>query len=119
MYMHTLSDQTDALRRILRRAQTVTADTFVVTFTPRRKANAPRAAITAVPPPAPPRVRTRTPSSERSPPRPKGPKGPNKLLLTVRYDPDVVAYFRSTGAGWQSRMNQVLRDYAMRKAVKS
>lgn len=37
-----------------------------------------------------------------------------KLLLSVRYSPEVVAYFKSTGAGWQSRMDSVLREYVER-----
>lgn len=35
----------------------------------------------------------------------------NKLLISVRYSPEVVAYFKSTGEGWQSRMDEVLREY--------
>lgn len=34
-----------------------------------------------------------------------------KELVSVRYSPEVVAYFRGTGAGWQARMDGVLRDY--------
>lgn len=37
-----------------------------------------------------------------------------KLLLSVRYSPEVVAYFKSTGEGWQSRMDGVLRQYVAR-----
>jgi uncharacterized protein (DUF4415 family) len=40
------------------------------------------------------------------------PKSNNKkLLVTVRYSPEVVAYFKSTGEGWQSRMDEALREY--------
>lgn len=40
------------------------------------------------------------------------PKSENKkLLVSVRYSPEVVAYFKSTGEGWQSRMDSVLRSY--------
>jgi uncharacterized protein (DUF4415 family) len=40
------------------------------------------------------------------------PKSDNKkLLLSVRYSPEVVAYFKSTGEGWQSRMDEALREY--------
>ncbi len=40
------------------------------------------------------------------------PKSENKkLLVSVRYSPEVVAYFKSTGEGWQSRMDGVLRQY--------
>lgn len=34
-----------------------------------------------------------------------------KQSLTVRYDADVVEAFRATGKGWQSRMNDALRDW--------
>ena len=34
-----------------------------------------------------------------------------KQLLTVRYDKDVVEAFKATGKGWQSRMNDALRDW--------
>ena len=37
-----------------------------------------------------------------------------KLLVSVRYSPEVVAYFKSTGEGWQSRMDGVLRQYVSR-----
>ena len=40
------------------------------------------------------------------------PKSDNKkLLLSVRYSVEVVEYFRSTGEGWQARMDSVLRQY--------
>ena len=39
-----------------------------------------------------------------------------KLLLSVRYSRDVVEYFKSTGAGWQSRMDSVLRAYVTRRS---
>ena len=40
------------------------------------------------------------------------PKSENKkLLLSVRYSVEVVEYFRSTGEGWQARMDGVLRQY--------
>src|SRR3954471_18447181 len=43
------------------------------------------------------------------------PKSENKkLLVSVRYSPEVVAYFKSTGEGWQSRMDRVLRQYVVR-----
>jgi uncharacterized protein (DUF4415 family) len=44
--------------------------------------------------------------------RPKS--GNKKLLVSVRYSPEVVAYFKSTGEGWQSRMDGVLRKYVER-----
>jgi uncharacterized protein (DUF4415 family) len=39
-----------------------------------------------------------------------------KLLLSVRYSPEVVSYFKSTGEGWQGRMDGVLREYVARQA---
>ena len=43
------------------------------------------------------------------------PKSENKkVLLSVRYSPEVVAYFRSMGKGWQARMDGVLREYVAR-----
>ena len=35
---------------------------------------------------------------------------PRKRLQSIRLDPDVVDYFRSTGDRWQSRINAVLRE---------
>lgn len=34
-----------------------------------------------------------------------------KALVSIRYSPEVIEYFRGTGEGWQSRMDGVLRDY--------
>ena len=43
------------------------------------------------------------------------PKSENKkLLISVRYSPEVVAYFKSTGEGWQARMDGVLKQYVQR-----
>ncbi len=40
------------------------------------------------------------------------PKSDNKkLLISVRYSPEVIAYFKSMGEGWQSRMDEALREY--------
>ena len=39
------------------------------------------------------------------------PKSENpKLLVSIRYSQQVPAYFKSTGEGWQSRMDGVLRE---------
>ena len=42
-------------------------------------------------------------------------RGPNvkplKEQVAVRYSPDVLAAFRATGAGWQTRMNDALKDW--------
>ncbi len=34
-----------------------------------------------------------------------------KLQVTVRYDADVVEAFKAQGPGWQTRMNDALRDW--------
>ena len=36
-----------------------------------------------------------------------------KQAVTVRYSPDVLAAFRATGAGWQARMNDALKDWLL------
>lgn len=44
------------------------------------------------------------------------PKSANaKQLVSVRYSPEVLEYFKSTGEGWQSRMDGVLREYVARR----
>lgn len=44
-----------------------------------------------------------------------GQRGPGKkakkVLLSLRYSPEVVEYFKSTGKGWQARMDEVLRNW--------
>ncbi|UYM15260.1 BrnA antitoxin family protein [Endozoicomonas euniceicola] len=34
-----------------------------------------------------------------------------KERITIRLSADVVEYFRSTGKGWQTRMDEALREY--------
>ena len=34
-----------------------------------------------------------------------------KLALTIRYDSDIVEAFKATGKGWQTRMNDALKDW--------
>jgi uncharacterized protein (DUF4415 family) len=41
--------------------------------------------------------------------RPKSEK--TKQLVSVRYSREVIEYFKSTGDGWQSRMDDVLLKY--------
>jgi uncharacterized protein (DUF4415 family) len=35
----------------------------------------------------------------------------NKQQITLRVDPDVLAFFKTTGRRYQTRMNEVLRSY--------
>ncbi|EWY37325.1 hypothetical protein N825_11615 [Skermanella stibiiresistens SB22] len=39
------------------------------------------------------------------------PSRENKRQVTVRYDAEVVDFFKNQGRGWQSRMNAVLRAF--------
>lgn len=44
--------------------------------------------------------------------KPRGKQvAPTKQAVTVRYSPDVLEAFKATGAGWQTRMNDALRDW--------
>lgn len=38
-------------------------------------------------------------------------KHPTKVALTLRYSVEVVNYFKSTGAGWQTRMDAALKEW--------
>lgn len=46
--------------------------------------------------------------------RPKSAKP--KQLVSVRYSQEVLEYFRSTGEGWQARMDGVLLKYVARQS---
>lgn len=42
----------------------------------------------------------------------RGPqKAPVKQAISVRFSPEVLEYFRSTGAGWQTRMDGALKEW--------
>ena len=48
------------------------------------------------------------------PPRVRGPqKSPIKVPVSIRLNPEVVAYFKSQGKGWQTRINEVLAEYVI------
>jgi len=36
---------------------------------------------------------------------------PTKVSITVRFDIDVLTAFRATGKGWQTRMNEALKEW--------
>ena len=42
-----------------------------------------------------------------------------KQLVSVRYSPEVLDYFKSTGEGWQSRMDGVLQQYVARHSKRA
>ena len=49
----------------------------------------------------------------------RGPqKRPTKELISLRVDRDVVAAYRATGAGWQTRANEALRVYATKTGLR-
>ena len=44
--------------------------------------------------------------------KPRGPqKAPTKQATTIRLSPDVMAAFKATGAGWQTRIDAALKDW--------
>lgn len=43
------------------------------------------------------------------------PPGSGKVSTTIRFDVDVVAAFKKDGPGWQTRMNEALRDWLSRR----
>ena len=43
--------------------------------------------------------------------RGRPPKSNAKVLTTLRLDPDVVAGLRATGSGWQTRVNDAMREW--------
>jgi uncharacterized protein (DUF4415 family) len=47
--------------------------------------------------------------------RGRPPSAAPKQAIKLRLDPDVVEYFRSTGPGWQTRINATLRRAARLK----
>jgi uncharacterized protein (DUF4415 family) len=51
--------------------------------------------------------------------RGRGPsKSPTKTLVSLRISPEVIDYFKSTGDGWQTRIDETLRGVVKRKAAK-
>jgi uncharacterized protein (DUF4415 family) len=46
----------------------------------------------------------------------RGPqKAPTKERITIRLSPEVLARFRATGEGWQSRMDAALQDWLRKR----
>ncbi|MDD5286847.1 MAG: BrnA antitoxin family protein [Desulfuromonadaceae bacterium] len=46
------------------------------------------------------------------------PAGRTKASQTVRFDLEVLAAFKATGKGWQTRMNEALRDWLKEHPMK-
>jgi len=38
-------------------------------------------------------------------------KSPTKKPIYIRFSPEVVDYFRATGKGWQTRMDEALKEW--------
>lgn len=50
------------------------------------------------------------------PKRGRPPKQSPKQATSIRFSPEVLEYFRATGPGWQTRMDDVLRRFVSRRA---
>lgn len=48
---------------------------------------------------------------------PSGPETGEKEQVTIRFDRDVLEAFRGSGPGWQTRMNNALRDWLQRHSI--
>lgn len=49
--------------------------------------------------------------------RGRPPMPATKRQVTLRLSPQVLAYFRAQGSGWQTKINEVLNRYVKRKAA--
>ena len=50
----------------------------------------------------------------------RGPQvAPTKQLVSVRYSPDVLQYFKATGTGWQTRMNAALLEWVNKRSARN
>lgn len=49
--------------------------------------------------------------------RQRGPKDkPLKVPTTIRFDADVLAALKASGKGWQTRVNQAMRDWLRKRS---
>lgn len=44
-------------------------------------------------------------------------KRPAKEQVAIRYDAEVLTYFRASGKGWQTRMNEALKEWLKQHAL--
>lgn len=51
--------------------------------------------------------------------RGRPPSANRKQLVSIRYSPEVLAWFRATGPGWQARLDRVLKDYVNRRVKRA
>ena len=47
--------------------------------------------------------------------RGRPPSAMRKQLVSIRYSPEVLDYFRATGEGWQARMDAALKAHVARQ----
>jgi uncharacterized protein (DUF4415 family) len=49
----------------------------------------------------------------------RGPQqSPTKQLVSVRYSPEVLEYFKASGTGWQTRMNEALLQWVHKRSLR-
>jgi uncharacterized protein (DUF4415 family) len=50
--------------------------------------------------------------AEKRKPGQRGPQvAPTKTLVSIRYSPEVIQFFKSGGSGWQTRMDDALKQW--------
>lgn len=49
------------------------------------------------------------------PKRGRPPNAARKRAINIRLSPEVLEYFRATGPGWQTRVDEVLRSHVVRR----
>jgi uncharacterized protein (DUF4415 family) len=63
-------------------------------------------------------ARVSTPADILARRRARGPgKKPVKVQTAIRFDPDVLAALKSTGRGWQTRVNEVMKEWVAQHAA--
>jgi uncharacterized protein (DUF4415 family) len=50
------------------------------------------------------------------PRRGRPPKASRKRATNIRLSPEVLEYFRATGPGWQTRVDEILKSHVARRA---
>lgn len=59
-------------------------------------------------------ISDREPQAKRVEQRRRGSqKAPLKKPVAIRFSPEVIAYFKATGKGWQTRMDAALREWIL------
>jgi uncharacterized protein (DUF4415 family) len=57
--------------------------------------------------------------AQKRKPGQRGPQqSPTKQLVSVRYSPEVLEYFKATGTGWQTRMNEALLQWVHKRSMR-